>query len=414
MKYQIKSEKNEDISFICFGGEDWWYHNQAHIDMQLMRRFSRLGTTLYVNSIVMRKLNIGDRKGFTEKLIRKTKSILKGLKQSGVGFWVYSPYTLPVQHISWARPFNEAVLRYQIRRITRKLRMMTPVMWVACPPACDAAIAMKRGKLVYQRTDRYEDDPHVDRETVLNYDRKLKACADITVYVNQSLYEEEADQCKNAFFLDHGVDYEMFTSAENNPDVPAEIANIRKPVVGYFGVMADHKFDVEFISRVADLLPEFSFVFIGRVSQESRGMFAGDNIHILPKQPYERIPHFGKCFDVAVLPWRINKWTEAANPIKLKEYLALGKPIVSTPAFSELQSYLDIVYEAATPEDFARCIKKAHSENNVELVRKRRERVAQSSWDSKAELMLRTLFAGQEFELRMITDALKRDGADRC
>jgi len=242
----------------------------------------------------------------------------------------------------------------------------------------------------------------------------LKANADMTVYVNQSLYEEEADQCKNAFFLDHGVDYEMFTSAENNRDVPAEIANIRKPVVGYFGVMADHKFDVEFVSKVADLLPEFSFVFIGSVSQESREMFARDNIHIIPKQPYERIPHFGKCFDVAVLPWRINKWTEAANPIKLKEYLALGKPIVSTPAFTELQSYLDIVYEAATPEDFARSIKKAHSENNAELVRKRRERVAQSSWDSKAELVLRTLFAGQEFELKMITDALKRDGADGC
>lgn len=410
----MDAENKTEMSFICFGGEDWWYHNRAHIDMQLMRRFSRIGTALYVNSIVMRKPNIGDRKGFTEKLVRKTKSILKGLRQSGVGFWVYSPYTLPVQHISWARPFNEAILRYQIRRITRKLRMMAPVMWVACPPACDAAIAMKRGKLVYQRTDRYEDDPHVDRETVLNYDRKLKANADMTVYVNQSLYEEEADQCKNAFFLDHGVDYEMFTSAENNRDVPAEIANIRKPVVGYFGVMADHKFDVEFVSKVADLLPEFSFVFIGSVSQESREMFARDNIHIIPKQPYERIPHFGKCFDVAVLPWRINKWTEAANPIKLKEYLALGKPIVSTPAFTELQSYLDIVYEAATPEDFARSIKKAHSENNAELVRKRRERVAQSSWDSKAELVLRTLFAGQEFELKMITDALKRDGADGC
>jgi glycosyltransferase involved in cell wall biosynthesis len=407
----MDTKNKTDMSFICFGGEDWWYHNRAHIDMQLMRRFSRLGTTLYINSIVMRKPNIGDRKSFTEKFVRKTKSILKGLRQSGAGFWVCSPYTLPVQHISWARPFNESILRYQIRRIMRKLHMVTPVMWVACPPACDAAIDLKRGKLVYQRTDRYEDDPHVDRETVLNYDRKLKASADMTVYVNQSLYEQEAGQCKNAFFLDHGVDYEMFSSVENSRDEPAELAGIKKPIVGYFGVMADHKFDVEFVGKVADLLPEFSFVFIGHVSKESMAMFARNNIHILPMQPYERIPHFGKCFDVAILPWQITKWTEAANPIKLKEYLALGKPIVSTPAFSELQSYLDVVYEAATPEDFARCIKKAHSENSAELIRKRRERVAQSSWDSKAELVLRRLFEGQQSELKIITDALKRAGA---
>jgi glycosyltransferase involved in cell wall biosynthesis len=407
----MDTENNTDMSFICFGGEDWWYHNQAHIDMQLMRRFSRLGTTLYINSIVMQKPNIGDRKGFTEKLVRKTKSILKGLKQSGVGFWVCSPYSLPVQHISWARPFNEYILLYQIRRIMRKLRMMNPVMWVACPAACDAAIALKRGKLVYQRTDRYEDDPHVDRETVLNYDMKLKANADITVYVNQSLYEQEADQCKSAFFLDHGVDYELFSSSEGNREMPAEMAKIKKPIVGYFGTMADYKFDVEFVGKVADLLPEFSFVFIGHISQESQDMFTRENIYILPKQPYERIPLFGKCFDVAILPWRINKWTKAANPIKLKEYLALGKPIVSTPAFSELKSYLDVVYEAATLEDFAHCIKKAYSEDNAELIRKRRERIALSSWDSKAELMLRKLFEGQESDLELITDALKLAGA---
>jgi glycosyltransferase involved in cell wall biosynthesis len=391
MKYQIDSGKNEDVTFICFGGEDWWYHNRAHIDMQLMRRFSRTTTTVYINSIMMRKHKVIGGSRFTEKLVRKVKSILRGLKKSDAGFWVYSPFTLPVHHISWARPLNEAMLRYQMQRLTKKLHLSAPIVWVACPTACDTAIKMEKAKLVYQRTDRYEDDPDVDKDVILGCDRKLKANADITIYVNRLLYDEEASQCKNAFFLDHGVDYELFSSAENNRDIPVEMANIEKPVVGYFGVMADHKFDIEFVGKVADLLPEFSFVFIGRVSQESREIFAKDNIHILPKQPYERIPHFGKCFDVAVLPWRINKWTEAANPIKLKEYLALGKPVVSTPAFSELQNYLDVVYEAATPEDFALYIKKAYSENSTELVRKRRERVAQSSWDSKAELVLHKL-----------------------
>ena len=96
---------------------------------------------------------------------------------------------------------------------------------------------------------------------------------------------------------------------------------------------------------------------------------------------------------MAILPWRVNKWTEAANPIKLKEYLALGKPVVCTPSFTELSEYLDVVYEAATPEDFAGYIKRGMSENNPGLVKKRREKVASASWDSKAELMLNQLFS---------------------
>lgn len=395
----MEAKDTKDMSFICFGGEDWWYHNQAHIDMQLMRRFARIGTALYVNSIVMQKPKIGDGKKFTEILVRKTKSILKGLKKSSFGFWVYSPFSLPVHHISWARPFNEALLRCQIQRIMRKLCMRAPVVWVACPSACDTAIEMRKGKLVYQRTDRFEEYPNVDRETILKYDRKLKASADMTVYVNRSFYDEEAYQCKNAFFLDHGVDYEMFASADNSRDVPAEMANIKKPIVGYFGLVAENKFDVEFINKVIELLPEFSFVFVGDISQECRGMFKKDNIQIFARQPYERIPHYGKCFDVAVLPLRINRWTEVANPIKLKEYLALGKPVVSTPSFTELQGYLDVVYEAKTPEDFAECIKKACSEDNPELVKKRRQKVAQASWDSKAELALHKLFTEQESNL---------------
>jgi glycosyltransferase involved in cell wall biosynthesis len=388
----MKSKDNRDVSFLCFGGEDWWYHNQAHIDMQLMRRFARRGTTLYVNSVIMRKPQIGRKKGFTEKLVRKGKSILTGLKKSHAGFWVYSPLTLPVHHISWARPLNEALLRHQIERTLRKLDMDTPVTWVACPSACDTAIKLKKQKLIYQRTDRYEDDPQVDREAILAYDRKLKANADVTVYVNRTLYDEEASQCKGAFFLDHGVDYDIFASAQDNPDIPAEMVDLKKPIVGYFGRLADHKLDVDFLNRIIELLPEFTFVFVGYASPECRNMFSSDNVCLVPKQPYERIPHYGKCFDVAMLPWRVNKWTEAANPIKLKEYLALGKPVVSTPAFTELQKYRDVVYEARTPEDFAACIKKAYSEDGPELLRKRRQMVAHSSWDSKAELMLHELF----------------------
>ena len=383
------------IDVLCFGGEDWWYHNRGHVDMQLMRRFARLGTALYVNSIVMQKPNlqkgIGGGKSFSQKLSRKIKSILKGLKKSYAGFWVCSPLSLPLHHIGWARPVNTAILRWQLLWITRKLSIREPIVWVACPVACDVAIGMKKARLVYQRTDRFEEYPNVDTDIIRQYDRQLKAHADLVIYVNRTLYQEEMGQCRKSIYLDHGVDYDMFAGTDNDNSVPDDMKGIEVPIVGFFGNIDDHTSDMELIQRVTDLLPEMRFVFVGRVSVECRGLSTRKNVKMLGQKPYEQIPHYGKCFDVAIMPWQQNRWIAACNPVKLKEYLALGKPIVSTP-FPELHKYHEVVYIGSGPEEFARLIKDALAEDGPERITARRKKVEKATWDSKVKLVLEELF----------------------
>lgn len=389
------------IDVLCFGGEDWWYHNRGHIDMQLMRRFARLGTLLYVNSIVMQKPKLSQGKRFVEKSVRKAKSIITGLLKNDAGFWVYSPFSLPAHHISCLRLINNIILREQISLIVRNLGMHDPIVWVACPAACDVAIKMEKTKLVYQRTDRFEEYPNVDADIISQYDRTLKRAADLTIYVNRKLFNQEAKQCKKTIFLDHGVDFRMFSTAENCKDVPQDIKDIKRPIVGFFGGIDDHTFDIQFVKQLVALLPEMNFVFVGNSSLDCADLLSKKNVTMVGQKPYEQIPCYGKCFDVAIMPWRQNRWIETCNPVKLKEYLALGKPVVSTP-FAELQKYQDVVYEAKTPEDFADCIKRAYSEDNAELIAKRRQRVAQASWSSKAELVLRELFAQEKSDPRML------------
>lgn len=386
--YQIEMKGKTDV--ICFGGEDWWYCNRGHIDMQLMRRYAKYGTTLYVNSIIMQKPNICEGKMFFRRLLRKVKSVSTGLKMSDAGFWVYSPFTLPVHHLSWARPANEIILRWQVHRVVHKLRMSKPIIWVACPAACDTAIKMKNGILIYQRTDRYEEYPNVDPDIIRKYDKKLKTAADLTLFVSSSLYEQEHSQCKNALFLDHGVDYDLFATAEQNPYKPEDIAHIPGPIIGFFGAIDDHTSDIPFIEKLVDLLPEMSFVFVGKASSDVSRLKNRKNTWLLGQKSYEQIPHYGKCFDVAIMPWRQNRWIEMCNPIKLKEYLALGKPIVSTP-FTELQKYHEFVYIAKTPQLFAECIKKALAEDGPDKITARRKLVEKSSWDSKAQLIIDAL-----------------------
>jgi len=380
------------IDVLCFGGEDWWYKNQAHIDMQLMRRFSKLGTVLYVNSIVMQKPNINEGKIFFKKLVRKTKSVVKGLKMSHAGFWVYSPFTLPVHHIGWLRRLNEIVLPRQLLLVSRKLGMWDAIIWVACPVACNTAIKMKKGLLVYQRTDRYEDYPNVDHDTVRRYDQQLKAFADMTLFVNKLLYEQEYSQCKKAFFLDHGVDFDLFALADQDRTKPQDITSIPKPIAGYFGELDEHKLDICFLENMVDLLPKISFVFVGNASPKIMHLGEKKNVWLLGKKSYEQIPHYGKCFDVAILPWTQNKWTEAANPLKIKEYLALGKPLICTPVFTQIEQYRDVAYVANTPEEFAHCIVKALNEDSPKRIAARRKKVQYDTWDSKAELVLHELF----------------------
>ncbi|MBW1792492.1 MAG: hypothetical protein JRJ14_09610 [Deltaproteobacteria bacterium] len=242
--------KQSKLDVICFGGEDWWYHNRGHTDMQLMRRFAFKGTVLYVNSIVIQKPNISEGMLFLYKLYRKAKSIFTGLKESGEGFWVFSPVSIPLHHISWARALNEKLVRFQIYRVIHKLGIHNPLIWVACPGACDIALKIRKNKLVYQRTDSFENYPGVDFKAMYKYDQRLKANADLTVYVNSNLYREEFSQCKRALYLDHGVDFEAFASAQKDPYVPLDIANIQKPIVGYFGALDDHKLDIGFIEKI--------------------------------------------------------------------------------------------------------------------------------------------------------------------
>ena len=375
------------LCFLCFGGEDWWYHNRGHIGFQLVRRLAKTGTVLYINSIVMQKPNFRKGGRFFEKLIRKSKSIFKGLKKTGSGFWVYSPVSLPVHHISWLRGFNEKMLRWQVSMVLRRLGMDRPVILVGCPAACRTAIKMEKMCLLYQRTDLYEAFPNVDGEIIAGYDRELKAEADITYFVNRKMFSDESSHCRHSLFLDHGVDFELFASPHRRSDVPDDMRGIKGPVIGYFGAIDSHTVDIDFIEKVAEILNWMSFVMIGGAVRDYELLQGRDNVWMLGQKSYDRIPLYGKCFDVSIMVWQKTAWIEACNPIKLKEYLALGKPVVST-SFAELEGYLDVIYTADTPEEFAECIKQALVEDSPGLTELRRRKVRTATWESKAELML--------------------------
>lgn len=366
---------------ICFGGEDWWYHNRGHYDMQMMRRLGRRVPVLYINSIGMRTPRLGEGAMFFTRVKRKLKSLRRGLVRVEPGFTVYSPFAGPGRI---GKSLNPTLLPMQIKRAARKLGIRKPLIWVACPPGAPVAPKLGGVGMVYQRTDRYEEFSGVDPDLIGGFDRELKDAADTTVFCSTLLFEQEGSECARSFYADHGVDFRRFANAGESPVEPEDVRPIARPRVGFIGGIDSHTFDPDFFVNVARSLPDLEFVLVGACSLPE-GWCPLDNVTMLGQKPYEDVAHYMASCDVLIMPWNRNEWIEACNPVKLKEYLAVGRPVVTTP-FHELKRYEGLVRIASTPETFAASIRESLT-TEVEPTRLR-QRVENETWDAKADAVL--------------------------
>src|SRR4029450_8258323 len=133
----------------------------------------------------------------------------------------------------------------------------------------------------------------------------------------------------HAVFAPHGVDVELFGKAQDPAtEIPAAARNLQKPVIGYFGSIHEW-IDVELIEWLARARPEWTFLLTGHAAVDVAALRALSNVQLIGAQPYHSLPAWAKAFDVAIIPYRMNRQVENANPLKLREYLACGKPVVS-------------------------------------------------------------------------------------
>ena len=366
---------------ICFGGQDWWYHNRGHNDIQLMRQFSRLVPVLYVNSIGMRMPSIREGPIFLRRIIRKLKSIFKGMKMVQQNFGVYSPLTVPGPHNML---FAKWFLSFQIKFQARRMGIRHPLLWIFCPPAQEVVDCIGHVALLYTRFDRYESFPGVDVSRIKAYDKILKNKADLTNFTSMKLCEEGKDECRHGVYVDHGVDYKVFSEAGINPREPEGLKNIPHPRIGFIGGIDEHTFDKELFLKVAEGLPGHSFVMVGGCTLP-KNWCALANVYLLGKREYEDVPYYMAACDVLIMTFADNEWIMASNPVKTKEYLAVGRPVVST-RLPELKKYEGLISIADNAEEFISAIKKvlAHPPDAAA----QRECVKRETWLVKSEEIL--------------------------
>ncbi|MET8865562.1 glycosyltransferase [Nonomuraea sp. NPDC004580] len=373
----------EPPPYVCFSAQDWWYHNRSHSDFQLMRHLAGSRRVLIVNSIGMRMPTPGRTRFVARRIVRKLRSVAKFVRKVEPRLWVMSPLPLPLYRSPWGRALNARLIRAQVRVVCALLGLRHPVIMVTIPTAWDAVRPMSRRALIFNRSDRHSDFPESDRATIESLERALLERADHVVYASRALMRAEAPLTgTRAHFLDHGVDLELFTPVPENKQ-PDDLLAIPGPRIGFFGALDDFVVDFELLERVAVELPETSIVLIGDANGDIGRLTKHPNVHWLGFRPYQVIPAYGSGFDVAIMPWLANDWIRHANPIKLKEFLALGLPVVST-GFDELAHYAGRVRVAATPEEFVEAIRTSLADGPPQSAAALRASLADASWAGRA------------------------------
>ncbi|MEJ2858006.1 MULTISPECIES: glycosyltransferase [unclassified Saccharothrix] len=373
--------------WICFSAQDWWYHNRAHSDFQLMRSVAGSRRVLVVNSIGMRMPTRGNSTHVARRILRKLKSVAKFVRKPLPNFYVMSPLPLPFYGSPFLRRVNAVLVRAQVRLVAAVLRLQVPVIMVTIPTAWDVVAPMRRRSLVFNRSDRHSDFPEADREAIQGLERQLLTHADHVVYVSHVLMEDERELTGNrAHFLDHGVDVDHFT-ARPEYEWPDDIRSIDGPRIGFFGALDDFLVDFDLLERLAAELPDVSLVLIGDATHPMERYDKYPNVHWLGFRPYDTIPAYGSAFDVAIMPWLDNDWIRHSNPIKLKEYLALGLPVVSTD-FAELDAYRDRVRGVTGHAEFVEAVRRTLAEGGLKPANALRRSVLTYSWHSRAAELL--------------------------
>lgn len=382
---------------ICIGGEDWWYHNRGHFDFQIMRRLAKDRPVLFVNSLAVRMPSIRDGGQFAARIARKLKSLSRGLVRVENQFWVHSPFSAPG---SAGAALSGWALAPQIKAAAGRAGIRRPALWVHCPAGARLIDEIPHQTLILQRTDRFEAFKEADPRIVGAQIARLKARADLVVYCNADLMaEEKAHVCRQAL-VTHGVDLEMFAGA-SRVAAPDDVAAIPGPRVGFIGGIDAHTFDPMLFVVTAKRLPLVSFVMVGGCSLPD-GWCDLPNVHFLGRKPYDEVARYMAAMDALIMPWNDSDWIKACNPIKLKEYLAVGRPVV-TRDFPALAPYRDLVRTASTPQAFTAAIEAALSEPYAPETA--RSRISGESWDGKARLVSDALGSLTSVEAKTLAPA---------
>jgi UDP-galactopyranose mutase len=355
----------DGYDLICFSHLRWDFVFQR--PQHLLSRFARDHKVLFI-----------------EEPIREDGEPRLIVKESREGVKVTVPH---VPHDFDDQQLDEFV-RGAISDLIDELDIENYITWYYTPMMLSWSEELHPSAVVYDCMDElsaFKNAPPILRER----EADLFSRADLVFTGGRSLFEAKREQHESVHCFPSSIDVKHFAQALDNGAEPADQQGIPHPRVGFFGVI-DERTDIELLRDIAELRPDWHFIMIGPVVKISEDdLPRAANIHYLGGKSYDELPGYIRGWDVAMMPFAINESTRFISPTKTPEYLAAGRPVVSTAIRDVVRPYGEngLVRIASTPEEFVAAIQAALDEDADDRRGRANEFLSSMSWDKTYDAM---------------------------
>lgn len=342
----------------------------------IIKKLSRSYRILWVNSIGLRQPTLSTKD--LKRVLSKVKSRFHSKKEANYSnrkfhnIDVVDCLTIPAPKTRFARRIACEMIKFQLTNTLKKLKFDKPIFWTSLPTAADVCQSMSNSGVVYYCGDDFSALAGVDHKTVIRHESDLVQYADLILVASESLADRFPSQ--KTFVVPHGVDYDLFsTPTPSANDLPSP----KEKVIGFYGSLSNW-LDYDLIKQVALQCPDWTLVFIGPCELTTNLLPNLPNVRYLGPKPHTDLPKYSQHWAVSWLPFVDNKQIRACNPLKLLEYLAAGKPVISThfPAIDPYKGMINVVNNAT---DVKKCM-----DSLIPVDKEKMSIVRQQSWDSKA------------------------------
>jgi hypothetical protein len=379
-------------NFIYFGPEKWtglWRNRH-----QLMSRFAENNRVLYVEprmrlKKLRRKIYHKDIywndifKDIKAKRITKLKSNL---------YIFHSPLYTPVADRFPLNKFTIYLWRKNLLKVLDKLGIKNPIIWISRPSFFDLVDKFEKKLIIYHVVDEYSAYSEIDNEKkskIKMQEHKVLQRADLIVTVSNKLYESKRKFNNDTYLVPNAVDYEAYEKAlVSGEPLPNDISSLPKPIIGYSGLIAS-KLDFILLKYMACVHSNWSITMVGLINDkfchdEIKSLKQYNNIHFLGLKKIGEIPNYINAFDVCIAPYKINEHSKNMSPLKIYDYLATGKPVVTTN-FAASRLFKEVIKIAKTHDEFLNHVKDSLSEEKNSLAIKRRNIASKNTWGQRVE-----------------------------
>jgi glycosyltransferase involved in cell wall biosynthesis len=373
---------------VMFFGNDWFAENRTS-SHQLARQLAKRFRVFYIECPGWRAPRGSGRD--LKKVFVKLWRFVRGTRSTEDGLKLRTLFQVPFHRFATVRWLNRRIIKTTLGWMKWRHGIKDPVTWFHVPHVPFLVGALDERLSVYYCIDDYAAYPGVHADTVRAMDDETTRKADVVFIASDTLLTRKRELNSHTHVSPHGVEFDHFARAQD-PDlpVPDDVAHLKGPIVGFFGLI-ENFIDLDLIDWLAEQRPGWQFLFLGRVAIPAELLPNRTNVHFIGKRPYSELPHYAKRFDACVIPYRPGNWSYHANPIKLREYLATGKPVVSVDT-PQMRKFVDVIEVASDRASFLLGLDSAISSGNDPIaISRRMQLVMSSSWSARTDAVIQIL-----------------------